>query len=94
MPLDGERVVGRIECLLEFTAGLATLTTVPTAAAATTLTSAVSTAQRPWGDAVFPRLSTFPVFENSTDPTTVMVAEITAASSDGKTLISRSLTDR
>jgi hypothetical protein len=66
----------------------ATLTTVPAAAAATTPTSAASTAQRPWGDAVFQRLSTFPVFENSTDPTTVTVAEITAASSDGKTLIS------
>ena len=62
--------------------------TPTTVAAATTPTSAASTAQRPWGDAVFQRLSTFPVFENSTDPTDVTVAEITAASSDGKTLIS------
>ena len=61
----------------------ATPTTV--AAAATTPTSAASTAQRPWGDAVFQRLSTFPVFENSTDPTNVTVAEITAALDAGLT---------
>ena len=36
----------------------------------------------------FERLATFPVYRNSPDPTTETVAEITAASTDGRTLIS------
>ena len=38
--------------------------------------------------AVFQRLATFPVYQNSPDPSTETVAEITAASTDGRTLIS------
>ena len=36
----------------------------------------------------FERLATFPVYLNSADPTVETVAEITAASTDGRTLIS------
>lgn len=36
----------------------------------------------------FQRLDTFPVYRNATDPQTETVAEITAASTDGRTLIS------
>ena len=38
--------------------------------------------------AAFQRLATFPVYRNSTDPQAETVAEITAASTDGRTLIS------
>ncbi len=38
--------------------------------------------------AVFQRLATFPVYLNSADPSRETVAEITAASTDGRTLIS------
>lgn len=38
--------------------------------------------------ALFQRLSTFPVYRNSADPSAPAVAEITAASTDGRTLVS------
>ena len=40
------------------------------------------------GGSVFQRLATFPVYENSPDPSIETVAEITAASTDGRLLIS------
>jgi hypothetical protein len=66
--------------LLCVTALAGTLATVPVAAA--------STSRHSGSGAVFQRLSTFPVFENSADPSAVTVAEITAVSADGRTLIS------
>jgi len=52
------------------------------------LGAATATAQDRSPAPAFQRLSTFPVYLNSADPSTETVAEITAASADGRTLVS------
>lgn len=56
--------------------------------AATGVMLVMATPAHTEADQVFQRLATFPVFLNSADPSTPTVAEITAVTSDGQTLIS------